>query len=140
HVTGVQTLLFRSLVVERDQLVDAVASLQVVRDVGVFVADRGEHDAYGCGVAGQGVRHGARVLYARRVPVGDDDDVGASQVLRVLVAPFPAAGATGVARGHQATGDQGVDVFLPFAHVDGAALLGRSDDLRQPVEHSTSVS
>src|SRR5690554_7045403 len=87
-------------VVERDQLVDAVAGCQVVGYIGMFVADRGQHDAHGRGVAGQGVRHGTRVLYARLVPVGDDDDVRTSQVGRVLVAPFPAASAADVARGH----------------------------------------
>src|SRR5690606_18428156 len=88
------------LVVERDQLVDAVSGRQVIGDVGMFAVNSGQHDAHGCGIAVQSIRHGSRVLYARRVPVGDDDDVRTSQVGRVLVFPFPAAGTTGVARGH----------------------------------------
>ena len=79
------------------------------------------------------------MLDAWFVSVRHDDDVGASQVLRVLVPPFPPAGATGVARGHQAERGQRIRVLLPFAHVDGATLLGRLDDLRQPVENPAHV-
>lgn len=75
---------------------------------------------------------------SRRVRVCDDDDVRASQVLRVLVPPL--ASATRVAGSDAAGTLDRLDVLLPLADVDRLAGGCSFDDLREPVEDTLGVA
>src|SRR5262249_13817264 len=77
------------------------------------------------------------MLAALGVVVGQNDDIGAAQVLGILVAPF--LDATGIRRRRETDGVKIIDVFLAFGDVDNLAGGHRLDELGQPIRYAARV-
>ena len=114
-------------------MLEGTSRIPPVGDVALRRQARKFHDADGGRRAQECRRNHRRVLPARFIIVGKDDDVPAAEVIQPFRIQVASAAPTRIAGRHQPPSFQGVNVLFPFGKIDGIGIEHFRKTIRDPL-------